>query len=115
MPGLPNIGFGEMVVIFAIALVVIGPRNLPDVARTIGRLVGQARRAADDLRYGLEREVQIEDLKKAAREIERDVRSATDIGAGRRLPPAQAAEKPAADAEGTEPRRDPPDPGPGPR
>ncbi|MCK6529402.1 Sec-independent protein translocase protein TatB [Myxococcota bacterium] len=115
MPGLPNIGFGEMVVIFAIALVVIGPRNLPDVARTLGRLAAQARRAADELRYGLEREVQIEDLKKTAREIEADVRSATELGAGRRLPPVRPAGEPAAGGEESEPQAEPPGPGSGTR
>jgi sec-independent protein translocase protein TatB len=44
-----DIGFGEMIVIAAIALIAIGPKQLPEVARTIGRLLNELRRATGDL------------------------------------------------------------------
>jgi sec-independent protein translocase protein TatB len=42
--------FGEMVVLGVIALVVVGPRNLPSLLRTAGQLIGKVRRMAIDLR-----------------------------------------------------------------
>src|SRR6185369_11903097 len=42
--------FGEMVVLGVIALVVVGPRNLPTLLRTAGQLIGRVRRMAMDLR-----------------------------------------------------------------
>ncbi len=47
-----NLGFGhfEILVILVIALVVIGPRKLPEMLRSAGKLMGQLRRASDELR-----------------------------------------------------------------
>ncbi len=45
-----GLGLGEMLIVAAVALVVVGPDNLPKVMRQLGRWYGQARRAADDLR-----------------------------------------------------------------
>lgn len=44
-----NIGFSEMMIIAVIALIVIGPKQLPELARTLGRLIGEFRKATDDL------------------------------------------------------------------
>ena len=43
-----NLGFTEMLAIAVIALVVIGPKQLPQVARVIGRVLGEFRRASSD-------------------------------------------------------------------
>ena len=43
-----NLGFTEMLMIAIIALVVIGPKQLPQVARVIGRMMGEFRRATSD-------------------------------------------------------------------
>jgi Tat protein translocase TatB subunit len=45
-----GIGMTEMVVIFVIALVVLGPKRLPELARSLGRTLAEFRRAATDLR-----------------------------------------------------------------
>jgi sec-independent protein translocase protein TatA len=47
--GLPNIGPGELILILIIALVVLGPGKLPDVASSLGRSVREFRRAATDV------------------------------------------------------------------
>lgn len=44
-----DIGFGEMLLIAAIALIAIGPKQLPEVARVIGRFLNEIRRATGDL------------------------------------------------------------------
>lgn len=51
-----GIGFPELVLIAVIALVVIGPQRLPDLARALGRGFAEFRRATDDLKKTFEEE-----------------------------------------------------------
>jgi sec-independent protein translocase protein TatB len=55
-------GFGELVLVFMIGLLVLGPQRLPKVAAEIGKWVGRARRTANQLRRQLEREIELADL-----------------------------------------------------
>jgi sec-independent protein translocase protein TatB len=48
-----NIGFTEFLVIGVVALLVIGPKQLPEVARIVGRLLTELKRATQDLSGGL--------------------------------------------------------------
>ena len=45
-----NIGFGEMIILLAIGLIVIGPKQLPQVARTVAKLIGELRKAFNDVK-----------------------------------------------------------------
>lgn len=49
--------------IFFVALLVFGPRKLPDIGRSIGKALGEFRRATTDLKHTLEEEVSREELK----------------------------------------------------
>lgn len=60
-----DIGFWELTMIAVIALLVIGPDKLPDVARTAGKWVGRARRFVGDVKTDIDRELKQEELKKA--------------------------------------------------
>jgi sec-independent protein translocase protein TatB len=59
-----DISFTELLVIGVIALVIIGPERLPKVARTIGHLVGRAQRYVSDVKTDIQREVELDDLRK---------------------------------------------------
>ena len=52
-----GIGWGEMMVIGLVALVVVGPEKLPEMARTIGKFYGQLRRMADETSRAISTEV----------------------------------------------------------
>ncbi len=52
-----SIGMSELVVIFVIALVVFGPRRLPEIGRQLGRTMNEFKRASRDLQQTLEEEV----------------------------------------------------------
>lgn len=61
-----DIGWSEMAVILAVALIVIGPKDLPRVARTIGQWTAKARGLAREFQRSLDdmaREAELEDLK----------------------------------------------------
>jgi sec-independent protein translocase protein TatB len=62
-----DIGFFELLVIFVIALLVLGPERLPRVARQIGYWSGRARSAFNNLRYELEREAHNQDMQEKFR------------------------------------------------
>ncbi|MDA8328100.1 MAG: Sec-independent protein translocase protein TatB [Betaproteobacteria bacterium] len=61
-----DIGFSEIVLIAVVALVVIGPERLPKVARTAGLLFGRFQRYVGSVRGDVERELQLEEFKRAA-------------------------------------------------
>ena len=58
-----GIGLPELVIILAVALLVVGPSKLPEVARSIGRALGEFRRMADDVKDTLEQEMERSDAK----------------------------------------------------
>jgi Tat protein translocase TatB subunit len=49
-----NIGPMELIVILLVALVIVGPKRLPEVGRSIGKSLRELRRATDDVRYSFE-------------------------------------------------------------
>src|SRR6188474_711195 len=59
-----DIGFSEMMVIAVLALIVIGPERLPRVARTLGHLAGRLQRYVADVKADINREVELEELRK---------------------------------------------------
>ncbi len=59
-----DIGFSELLVIGVVALIVIGPEKLPRVARTLGHLAGRLQRYVTDVKADINREMELEDLRK---------------------------------------------------
>ena len=67
-----NLGFQEVVIIFIIALVVFGPRKLPDLGKSLGKSLAEFKRASNELKRTWEDEVRAEEeeLKKIQRDID---------------------------------------------
>jgi sec-independent protein translocase protein TatB len=59
-----GIGFPELIVIMIVALLVVGPSKLPDLARTLGKTLQEFRRMADDVKGTLEEEIKDVDTTK---------------------------------------------------
>ena len=57
-----EMGGGELLLLFIIALLVLGPQRLPKVAAELGKWVGRARRTATQLRRQLEHEVELNEI-----------------------------------------------------
>lgn len=64
-----DVGFSELMVIAVVALIVIGPERLPKVARTAGHLLGRLQRYVGDVKSDINREMQLEDLKKLQQQV----------------------------------------------
>jgi TatA/E family protein of Tat protein translocase len=60
-----SIGMPELVIIFVIALVIFGPRRLPELGRSLGRAMTEFRRATHELSTTLEQEIEAEDRRAA--------------------------------------------------
>ncbi len=65
-----SIGGSEVLLLFVVALLLFGPRRLPEIGRMLGKAVADFRRATNEFKANLEREVQLEDLKAAIKPIE---------------------------------------------
>ena len=56
-----SIGMPELIIILVIALIIFGPRKLPELGRSLGKSIGEFKRASNELRSTLEEEIRIED------------------------------------------------------
>jgi TatA/E family protein of Tat protein translocase len=62
-----NFGMGELIVIFTIALLIFGPRKLPELGRSLGRSLSEFKKASNELRSTLEEEIRIEETREAVK------------------------------------------------
>ena len=74
-----GIGMPEMLMILAIALIVIGPKKLPDLAKSLGRAMREFKRATSEFKETLAVDDDISDVKKAFDDINTDIKDAVDI------------------------------------
>jgi TatA/E family protein of Tat protein translocase len=58
-----SLGFPELLVIFVIALIVFGPRKLPELGRSLGKSIAEFKRASNELRNTLDEEIRSEERK----------------------------------------------------
>jgi sec-independent protein translocase protein TatB len=79
-----DLDFSKIAVVSAVALVVIGPEKLPGVARTLGSMLGKAKRYVSDVKAEVNRTMELDELKKmkesmetAARDVEQSVHTAS--------------------------------------
>ncbi len=65
-----GIGMPELMIIFAIALIVIGPAKLPELARSLGKTLGEFKRATDDFKWKVEEESRaLDEKERIAKEV----------------------------------------------
>ena len=56
-----SIGMPELLIILTLALIIFGPRKLPELGRSLGKSLGEFKRASNELRNTLDEEIRIEE------------------------------------------------------
>ena len=62
-----SIGMPELIIILVIALIIFGPRKLPELGKSLGRSLNEFKKASTDLQNTLEQEIKIEEQKEQAK------------------------------------------------
>jgi sec-independent protein translocase protein TatA len=65
---LGSIGMPELIIIFVIALIIFGPRKLPELGRSLGKSLNEFKRASNELKNTLDEEIRIEETRTAERQ-----------------------------------------------
>jgi len=73
-----NIGFPEMVMIFVVALLVFGPKRLPELGKSLGRGLSEFRRASSDLKNSIEREIDAAEIEQSIADTQKATEKAKD-------------------------------------
>jgi len=81
-----SIGMPELVIILVIALIIFGPRKLPELGRSLGKSIGEFKKASNELQRTLEDEIRLEEKKEQRAAVKADQDSA--IEAATLQPPA---------------------------
>jgi TatA/E family protein of Tat protein translocase len=68
-----SIGLPELIVIFIIALLVFGPKKLPEVGKSVGKAIREFKKASDELRSKVEEEINAADIRNDISEVQKEV------------------------------------------
>jgi sec-independent protein translocase protein TatA len=63
-----SIGMPELIIIFVIALIIFGPRKLPELGRSLGKSLAEFKRASNELKSTLEEEIRLEEQRSVLEE-----------------------------------------------
>jgi len=111
------IGAQELIIIFVIALIVFGPRKLPQLGKSLGRSIGEFKRASNELRSTLEQEIRVEETRKEimepiealGNEAKEAFNKATELDDVEPEPAPEPAPEPESDATDSEKPEAPPE------
>jgi sec-independent protein translocase protein TatA len=67
---LGSVGVPELIIIFTIALIIFGPRKLPELGKSLGKSLAEFKRASNELRNTLDEEIRMEDQRTTQRAAE---------------------------------------------
>jgi sec-independent protein translocase protein TatA len=81
-----SIGMPELIIILTIALIIFGPRKLPELGRSLGKSLGEFKRASNELRNTLDEEIRIEEQRSAERTATERARTAPVESADQTVP-----------------------------
>jgi TatA/E family protein of Tat protein translocase len=77
---LPSLGITELVVILVIALIFFGPRKLPELGKSLGKSIGEFRKASNELKSTLEEEIRVEEHREQRAKLAVEQKTAVEGG-----------------------------------
>lgn len=92
-----GIGMPEMLLLLAVALIVIGPKKLPDLAKSLGRALGEFKRATSDLKDSIETQTGLGEVRDSINEVKEGIKAQVDV-VGSIPDPSKAPSQPTSDA-----------------
>ena len=102
-----GMGMPEILLILAIALIVIGPKKLPDLAKSLGRAMIEFKKATSELKASLEVDTDVTDVKKTFKDMDQVLKKTIDVTPQKpevQTPAAQKGDLPADTAPVSDPR-----------
>jgi TatA/E family protein of Tat protein translocase len=63
-----SVGVPELIIIFTIALIIFGPRKLPELGKSLGKSLAEFKRASNELKSTLDEEIRLEERRSAERQ-----------------------------------------------
>ena len=69
-----GIGMPEMLLILAVALIVIGPKKLPDLAKSLGRAMGEFKKATSEIKQSINMDTDFKEVKETFTDIQKDIK-----------------------------------------
>ncbi len=94
-----SIGMPELIIILVIALIIFGPRKLPELGKSLGRSLNEFKKASTDLQNTLEQEIKIEEQKEAADKFKVDENKFKNPTTTTSAPPHTVTPGPGSDAD----------------
>lgn len=81
-----GLGMPEILLILAIALIVIGPQKLPELAKTLGRAMGEFKRSAQELKRSIDMDTTLQDVKSSTTDLKNVMKDSRHKKTGEKKP-----------------------------
>lgn len=100
-----SLGFPELLLIFGVALLIFGPKKMPEIGRSVGKALGEFRRATNDLKSTLEEEVRMEERKGSLTVVNEPIVAPESVsrGAAPTAPAVETADSAAPESDAPRP------------
>lgn len=75
-----GIGMPEMLLLLAVALIIFGPKKLPELAKSIGRALGEFKRATGEIKDSIEEQTGLDEVRDSLNSVQKDIKAQVDLG-----------------------------------
>ena len=73
-----SLGPAELILIFVVALLVFGPKKLPEIGRSVGKAIREFKKTSDEIKWRIEEEIEASEVKDVAKTLETEAKEIKD-------------------------------------